>query len=657
MESLYDHNTREILARLKQDTIALADLLAFSARPAIDAWQAAVDSRLLPRLMPDFPLVAAICGGGSSGKSTLFNSLAGAFVSPTGGRAGINRRVLMALGAAHQSHPEVASALFEPFGAPAVLLSHKDELTTPGDPLLYYATGLPATVALMDTPDFDTGAMDQYQNRKMAENALRAADLLIYIFTNANYNNQDNIDFLSSLVTAVGIRDCFLVYRADPAFSAQEILDHARTVTKQLYKGAGDAHVRGIFRVDEDNRVADGIRPMVPVRVDAAGPGLLETLSRMDGGAVRGALNDSIFREVVDQAEHFLNDARNARRVVRLYAEGLKWIHREQAREALCHLPLDAVVARFAELWQASDPKAVRIMRKTGKVVESPVRLMIRAGRWIRRKDPEHRKPPEKLTQTTLQTDLVRAANRVRQHLLGKAIEVHLPTAEPAAVSLRKQVQKLSGPSGAQCRDQGEMMVLTLPFPPALATEQAALAHEDWKTMIEGILAAQTDLVTSTDHLDTELRELVVAQRHRMTPMDQIRQALSAMLNIIPATAAVTYVLTTGDPVGAVGIKVKLAGLFGLNDLYALVAIPATAGMKKADRKQLEALLAPVTKIWLTHKLTTVETLFETHITGPLLIQARAVINTAADHITHMEATLAQCRRIMENLPPMRDSH
>ena len=85
--------------------------------------------------------------------------------------------------------------------------------------------------------------------------------------------------------------------------------------------------------------------------------------------------------------------------------------------------------------------------------------------------------------------------------------------------------------------------------------------------------------------------ELAREQRARMTTVDQIRQTFSAMLNIIPATAAVTYVLHTGDPVGAVGIKVKLAGLFGLNDLYALVAIPATAGMKKADLKQLEALL------------------------------------------------------------------
>ena len=42
------------------------------------------------------------------------------------------------------------------------------------------------------------------------------------------------------------------------------------------------------------------------------------------------------------------------------------------------------------------------------------------------------------------------------------------------------------------------------------------------------------------------------------------------------------------------GILLSAVSLDGLNDLVALVAIPATAGMKKADLKQLEALLSPV---------------------------------------------------------------
>jgi hypothetical protein len=123
------------------------------------------------------------------------------------------------------------------------------------------------------------------------------------------------------------------------------------------------------------------------------------------------------------------------------------------------------------------------------------------------------------------------------------------------------------------------------------------------------------------------------------------------MLNIIPATAAVTYVLHTGDPLGAVGIKVKLTGILGLNDLYALVAIPATAGMKKADLKQLQALLGPVAKAWLADKLTALEALFEEIITGALLQHGRDVMKDAADRISLMEASLARCGRAMEHTP------
>ena len=123
------------------------------------------------------------------------------------------------------------------------------------------------------------------------------------------------------------------------------------------------------------------------------------------------------------------------------------------------------------------------------------------------------------------------------------------------------------------------------------------------------------------------------------------------MLNIIPATAAVTYVLHTGDPVGAVGIKVKLAGLFGLNDLYALVAIPATAGMKKADLKQLERLLGPVARAWLTHKLTAIESLFEEKITGSILQQGRDVAQQATASIASVLESLGSCERALENTP------
>ncbi len=650
MDPLYDEGTIDALRTLKGAVTSLADLMNLDSRPAIDAWQQAVDTRLLPRLMPEFPLVAAICGGGSSGKSTLFNTLAGEAVSPTGGRAGINRRILISLNASHRSTPEVAKALFDPFGCPPQPLAQMDQLTTPGDPLLHYGTALPAGLALLDTPDFDTGSAGSYQNREMAERSLRAADVLVYIFTNANYNNRDNTDFIARMLTAVGTRNCFLVYRVYPAFTDAEVLDHAGTVARNLYGDRARQHVLGIYRAGEDNQVAAGQQPMTIAPVHDGQPGLMAALAQMDPRQVRGELHRSIFSDVVDQAQRFLGEVRQSAGHLALYLESLRTVQRHRVQDALGHLPMDAVVRRFSEIWQATDPTHVKIMRTTGRVVETPVRLLMRAAKWLGGdRERANRLTADGGMAAAMEADLVRAANRLRQAAVDPAIVLHLSGSDPAAGALGEAVQRLAGKTGAtEQRGATGMVVFQVPLHPSLAATQTALRNRNWSGVVEEMLGRQETLLGLTSQLEAELQRLAREQRSHMTTFDQIRQTFSAMLNIIPATAAVTYVLHTGDPVGAVGIKVKLAGLFGLNDLYALVAIPATAGMKKADLKQLEALLGPVARAWLTHKLTATEALFEETITGSLLQQGREVTETAAERIASMAENLARCGRALE---------
>jgi len=113
-------------------------------------------------------------------------------------------------------------------------------------------------------------------------------------------------------------------------------------------------------------------------------------------------------------------------------------------------------------------------------------------------------------------------------------------------------------------------------------------------------------------------------------------------LNVLPAAAAVTYVLSTGDAVGATAIKVKLTGLFGLKDLYALVAIPVTRGLKQADRKQLQAMLGPVAQAWLNRKFQKVQALFEREITGDILQTAEQAAAESERLITAISEGLAR---------------
>lgn len=651
MGSIYDEDAIAAVRVLKSDATVLADLMVLDSRQAIEVWKQAVDTRLLPRLMPDFPLVAAICGGGSSGKSTLFNTLSGAAISPTGGRAGINRRILISLSTAHRHTPGIANALFETFGSPPRQMTQKKQLTIPGEPLLHFADLLPAGLSLLDTPDFDTGAGGSYQNRAMAERSLRAADVLVYIFTNASYNNRDNTDFVAEMLTAVGTRKCFLVYRAYPGFTDREVLEHADTVARNLYGDQAPQHVLGVYRAGEDNRVAAGQRPMTLEPVESGRPGLMEALAQLEPRKVRGDLHRSIFSDVLRQGERFLEEARGSEEHLALYLACLRTVQQRSVQGALGHLPMDAVVRRFSEIWQDTDPSHVKMMRRTGRVVETPVRLLMRAARWIGGRNVNTRKRPSGgETAAAMEADLVRAANRLRQAAVDPAVVLELPETDPALEPIRKAARRLTGKCGISER-QGDAGTVTLhvPLHPALTDTQAALRSENWSAVVEEMLDRHETLLGLTSQLEADLQRLAREQRSHMTTFDQIRQTFSAMLNIIPATAAVTYILHTGDPVGAVGIKVKLAGLFGLNDLYALVAIPATAGMKKADLKQLEALLGPVARAWLTHKLTAIAALFEEKITGPLLQKGSDVTRTAAGRIASMVESLDRSRRALEN--------
>ena len=123
---------------------------------------------------------------------------------------------------------------------------------------------------------------------------------------------------------------------------------------------------------------------------------------------------------------------------------------------------------------------------------------------------------------------------------------------------------------------------------------------------------------------------------------EKVGQTFWAFMDVLPATLAVTYVLSTGDPVGAAGIKVKLAGLFGVKDLYALVAIPVTRGMKKADRRQLEIILSALVEKWLNTKMNDVDRLFTKEITGNLLETFKQNAVDADERLTQIEAALKE---------------
>jgi hypothetical protein len=610
----------------------------------ISAWESLIDKKLLPKLSPEFPLVAAICGGGSSGKSSLFNALIEDHVSPTGGTAGINRRILISGNNNMLTDNHHFADLFETFGFRPEPLTDVSDLTVPGNARYILNPQTPGNLILVDTPDFDTGLKGTYLNREIARQALDVSDVLIYIFTNANYNNRDNTDFISDILTGIGLRKCFLVYRVYASYSEEEILAHARTVAENLYGQDTANQVLGIYRAVEDNRVAAGETFMHLQPVGKGGIPLVEAIAALDREAIRLDLMSSILHDVVEQAGDISVHAEMSLQSLGLYRNALQAWQSHCVHQALKRFPMDTVLNRFMEIWHHTDPAHIKWMRKAGHVIDLPIRAALKTIKWFRGNDTPSsdrmKKSKIRFTEETSE-DLLSAAHELWRKFIDPDISVILAQTDPVAKLMQEslvEIQMHCDRASKMCPHQMRVSadgrwVFTVRSHPAIFGNGATLRAGEWHSAITSILSSSETLLDTSGRIDRDLEHLVETFRERMNLLAKIGQTFSAFLNVLPATVAVTYILSTGDPVGAAGIKVKLSGLFGLKDLYALVALPATSGLRKADRAQLEALIGPIARTWLNHKLETIQTIFEDTISGEILSAAERIYLESERHI------------------------
>jgi len=382
-----------------------------------------------------------------------------------------------------------------------------------------------------------------------------------------------------------------------------------------------------------DNAVAAGEAAVDPRPARSQDPPFGELLAGIDPRRLRHRLFATILADVVAQAEVWQCSLAGARAGVEAYGGALAALQGQAVQTALSHFPLDPVLRRFAAMWLESDPGYIKAMRRTGKALELPFNAVVKTVRWLSRRNKQEgaAKPPPPEWHLALDQDLLTAANRLYQGITGEVLEIALAKRDPLTDELRSKMEALKA-AGARFSEDGRIsgdpqhpdaVTVRLGVPAVLAETQNRVRRREWRLTLERILAAKEEILGFTARMDGDLRALAEERRQQMGWTDQVRQTFSAALNVLPATAAVTYILTTGDPVGAAGIKVKLAGIFGLHDLYALVAIPATAGLQKADMKQLEEMLGPVAQAWLQHKLETIDALFEEEVTGELRTGAK----------------------------------
>lgn len=161
---------------------------ATSARKLRKQIAAQLDDYILPRMARiDAPLLAVVGGSTGAGKSTLVNAIVGRAVSQTGVLRPTTRAPVLAY------HPDDAEWFTSGRILPDLNRVSGEGRVGAGALRLVPDPSVPAGLALLDAPDVDSVVTE---NRELAAQLLKAADLWIFVTTAARYADAVPWDFL-----------------------------------------------------------------------------------------------------------------------------------------------------------------------------------------------------------------------------------------------------------------------------------------------------------------------------------------------------------------------------------------------------------------------------------------------------------------------------
>jgi hypothetical protein len=163
-------------------------------------WYGLLTNKLLPQLVDEPFLVVSIVGGTNTGKTTIFNHLAGEMIGEANPQAGFTRFPICLTPPGFDQRRKLQQVFpaFDVAPLPEGGRVQQERSTLAGEQasldrthdsenLLYHTTGshLPANLLLLDTPDIDAIA----ENLRRATMICQASDLLVAVLTDQKYND------------------------------------------------------------------------------------------------------------------------------------------------------------------------------------------------------------------------------------------------------------------------------------------------------------------------------------------------------------------------------------------------------------------------------------------------------------------------------------
>ena len=303
---------------------------------------------LLPRLSSEAPLLlVAVAGPNNVGKSTLFNTLVGADLSPARAEGGLTQQCLAAAtpDTASGAGREALSARYDVVLLPPGTRAPVTEPGPPGRLFLTSTTTLPAGLVLVDTPDFDSVVRE---NRLRSEALLVTVDVVVFVISRHTYQNAALVEVVQQ---AVGRgRPWVVVYNEAP---------EVETVRAHLDKLTADVGSPPFarYRSPHDPEVEAGRRWLSVEPLDG-GPGLAELLGDPARGATlrtrarAAALRDTAaeLRTLSTQVRELASEPERLRTRLR---HGLAEVG---ARAALRAVPADVLLEAFRDELDARSP-------------------------------------------------------------------------------------------------------------------------------------------------------------------------------------------------------------------------------------------------------------------------------------------------------------
>jgi len=175
------------LAGLRRDVDALSERLEKLGipRPEGSEWYELLIRKLIPQLGSDNPLIVAVVGGTNTGKSVVFNHIAGDTASGTSPLASGTKHPLCLI--PMEFDPDRLGKTFEDFDIRRWPRSD-DTLQDCQDHRLFWrhCDSLPHNLLVLDSPDIDSDAVVNWER---AEKLRQTADVLIAVLTQQKYND------------------------------------------------------------------------------------------------------------------------------------------------------------------------------------------------------------------------------------------------------------------------------------------------------------------------------------------------------------------------------------------------------------------------------------------------------------------------------------